>query len=95
MPLSLFTKIYEEEGYDKPNIPKLIIEKNLFGLEIDERAATLGTFALTMKATSYHNRYLRAPLIPKIYVFENSEEVPQFKEAKTLGTLIRLKVIRI
>lgn len=86
----LFTKIYEEEGYDKPDIPKLIIEKNLCGLEIDDRAAALGSFALTMKAASYHNRYLRAPLIPKIYVFENSDEVEQFKNAKDLGTLIRL-----
>lgn len=86
----LFTKIYEEEGYDKPDIPRLIIEKNLYGLEIDERAAALGSFALTMKATSYHNRYLRAPLIPQIYVFENSDEVEQFKNAKDLGTLIRI-----
>lgn len=86
----LFTKIYEEEGYDKPDIPKHIIEKNLYGLEIDERAAALGSFALTMKAASYHNRYLRAPLIPKIYVFENSDEVEQFKNAKDLGTLIRI-----
>lgn len=86
----LFTKIYEEEGYDKTDIPKLIIEKNLFGLEIDERAAALGSFALTMKAASYHNRYLRSPLIPKIYVFENSDEVEQFKNAKDLGTLTRI-----
>ena len=86
----LFTKIYEEEGYDKPDIPRLIIEKNLYGLEIDERAAALGSFALTMKAASYHNRYLRAPLIPKIYVFENSDEVEQFKNATDLGTLIRI-----
>ncbi|KUO61377.1 hypothetical protein APF79_11990 [bacterium BRH_c32] len=86
----LFTKIYEEEGYEKPDIPKLILEKNLFGLEIDERAAALGSFALTMKAASYHNRYLRSPLLPNIFVFEESEEVVQFKDAKTLGTLIRL-----
>lgn len=86
----LFTKIYEEEGYDKTDIPKLIIAKNLFGLEIDERASALGSFALTMKAAQYHNRYLRNPIIPNIYVFEDSEEVLQFKNAKTLGTLIRL-----
>ena len=35
----LFVKIYEEEGYNTVDIPKLIIEKNLYGLEIDERAA--------------------------------------------------------
>lgn len=86
----LFTKIYEEEGYDKPEIPKLILENNLFGLEIDERAATLGSFALTMKASQYYSRYLRSPLVPKNYVFEGSDEIPQFANAKTFGTLIRL-----
>ena len=37
----LFTKIYEEEGYNPSEIPQLIISKNLFGFEIDERAAQL------------------------------------------------------
>jgi type II restriction/modification system DNA methylase subunit YeeA len=86
----LFTKIYEEEGYNPSEIPNLIIEKNLFGLEIDERAATIGRFALTMKATAYRKRYLRSPTVPKIFVFEESEEIAEFKNAKTIGSLIRI-----
>ena len=50
----LFTKIYEEEGYNTNEISKLITEKNLFGFEIDERAAQLSGFALMMKAREFH-----------------------------------------
>jgi len=46
----LFKRIYEERGYARRDIPRLILEKNLFGLDIDERAAQLSCFALMMKA---------------------------------------------
>lgn len=42
--------IYTEKGYSSKDIPRLILEKNLFGLDIDERAAQLASFALLMKA---------------------------------------------
>src|SRR3990172_2717518 len=50
----LLYAIYEEEGYDANEIPRLILENNLFGIEIDERAGELAAFALTMKAASKH-----------------------------------------
>lgn len=86
----LFTRIYEEEGYNTTDIPNIILDKNLFGLEIDDRAASIGSFALTMKATAYRKRYLRKPIVPKIYVFEETDEVSNFKNAKALGSLIRI-----
>ncbi len=46
----LFKEIYAERGYRTRDIPRLILEKNLFGLDIDERAAQLACFALMMKA---------------------------------------------
>jgi hypothetical protein len=46
----LLKSIYQERGYRAKDIPRLILEKNLFGLEIDDRAAQLAAFALTMKA---------------------------------------------
>jgi hypothetical protein len=67
----LFTKIYEEEGYTPADIPKLIIEHNLFGFEIDERAAQLAGFALLMKARGYHRRFLRAPVKPNILCYRD------------------------
>ena len=42
--------IYEERGYRSRDIPQLILEKNLFGLDIDDRAAQLAGFALMMMA---------------------------------------------
>jgi len=42
--------IYEERGYRSRDIPKLILENNLFGLDIDDRAAQLAGFTLLMKA---------------------------------------------
>ncbi|TDO13933.1 BREX-1 system adenine-specific DNA-methyltransferase PglX [Halomonas ventosae] len=42
--------IYEERGYRSRDIPKLILENNIFGLDIDDRAAQLAGFALLMKA---------------------------------------------
>jgi hypothetical protein len=67
----LFTKIYEEEGYNTNEIPALILEHNLFGIDIDERAAQLAAFALTMKARSYYTRFLRKPVQPHVIALEN------------------------
>jgi type II restriction/modification system DNA methylase subunit YeeA len=67
----LFTKIYEEEGYNTTDIPKLIIDKNLYGFEIDERAAQLSGLALMMKAREYHRRAFRRDITPNILCYED------------------------
>ena len=46
----LFKAIYQERGYRAKDIPRLILEKNLYGLDIDDRAVQLAAFALMMKA---------------------------------------------
>jgi len=61
--------IYEEEGYNPPEIPRLILEKNLFGMEIDPRSAALAAFALTMKARSRDRRFLRRGVAPHICAY--------------------------
>jgi len=67
----LFVKIYEEQGYNQSEIPELIINKNLFGFEIDERAAQLSGFALLMKAREYHRRVFRKELKPNILCYKD------------------------
>jgi type II restriction/modification system DNA methylase subunit YeeA len=67
----LFTKIYEEEGYSLTEIPKLILEKNLHGFEIDERAAQLADFALMMKARQYQRRVFGKGIEPNILCYED------------------------
>jgi hypothetical protein len=67
----LFTKIYEEEGYNSSEIPQLIIEKNLYGFEIDGRAAQLAGIALMMKARSYQHRLFKKQIEPSIVCYQD------------------------
>ena len=52
----LFKAIYLERGYRQRDVAQLILEKNLFGLDIDERAAQLTGFALVMKGRADDRR---------------------------------------
>ena len=58
--------IYLERGYRLRDIPRLILEKNLYGLDIDDRAAQLAGFALLMKARADDRRILENP--PKLNI---------------------------
>lgn len=89
---SLFYKIYEEEGYNANEIPGLILENNLFGIDIDERAVQLASFALAMKARSYYNRFLRKPVQPHVIALENIIE-EAVKEAVKLPLNVNGKKI--
>lgn len=60
----LLYKIYEEEGYAPSDIPRLIIEHNLHGFEIDERAAQLAGLAVLMKAREKQKRLFRKSEVP-------------------------------
>ncbi|KFJ01337.1 BREX-1 system adenine-specific DNA-methyltransferase PglX [Bifidobacterium stellenboschense] len=55
----LLYDIYDESGYSANEIPGLILKHNLYGMEIDERAANLAAFALTMKARGRYRRFFR------------------------------------
>jgi len=65
----LLLQMYQEKGYNKKDIPSLIFKNNLVGLDIDQRATQLASFALVMRARSIDNkffdeeRYVR----PKVY----------------------------
>jgi hypothetical protein len=48
--------IYLERGYQPRSIPRLILEKNLYGIDIDDRAAQMASFALLMKARADDRR---------------------------------------
>ncbi len=67
----LLYAIYEEEGYAPSEIPSLILQHNLYGVEIDPRAGALAAFALTMKAASRRKSFLKNPVQPNIRVLEN------------------------
>lgn len=68
----IFKAIYQERGYRAKDIPALILQKNLFGLEIDDRAAQLAAFALLMKARADDRTVFDSESTPSILAFQNS-----------------------
>ncbi|MCB0880327.1 MAG: BREX-1 system adenine-specific DNA-methyltransferase PglX, partial [Thermoleophilia bacterium] len=66
----LLYSIYEEAGYSPADIPALILEKNLFGTEIDPRAGALAAFALTMKARARQRTFFNAQVALNLCVIE-------------------------
>ncbi|WP_075365644.1 BREX-1 system adenine-specific DNA-methyltransferase PglX [Desulfosporosinus metallidurans] len=68
----LLYAIYEERGYVVSDIPTLILEKNLFGIDIDDRAAQLASFALFMKARAKSRRIFRNPPMMNIISIQES-----------------------
>ena len=73
--------IYEESGYAPADIPGLILKYNLYGLELDPRAAALSCFALIMKARSRYSRFLRNPTQPNICTLGAVSFTPDEKKA--------------
>ena len=69
--------IYRNQGYSDRDAARLILENNLYGLEIDERAYHLAYFALMMKARSYNRRILSKDT--KVNVFEIRESSGKLK----------------
>ncbi len=67
----LLYAIYEEQGYDPVRIPQYILEKNLYGIEIDKRAAMLSSFALMMKARAKDKRFFTRGIKPNILEMED------------------------
>ena len=67
-------QIYESYGYKRRDAVNLILENNIYGLDIDERARQLAYFSLMMKARQYDRRFLSRKYIPqpKIYAIEES-----------------------
>ncbi len=64
--------IYLERGYRLRDIPRLILEKNLYGLDIDDRAAQLAGFALLMKARADDRRLLDNPPTLNVLALQES-----------------------
>ncbi|MHA4217508.1 BREX-1 system adenine-specific DNA-methyltransferase PglX [Bacillus cereus] len=55
----LLYDMYLEAGYSERDIPRLIIENNLYGLDIDKRAVQMASFALMMKGQEKYRRFLK------------------------------------
>ena len=71
----LLMKIYLEEGYMERQAAENIIEKNLYGLDIDKRAYQLAYFALMMKGRQYSRRILEKKVENNLRVFKDSTDI--------------------
>ena len=69
----LLYAMYREEGYTASEAVRSIFENNLFGLDIDPRAAQLATFALLLKAAAQDRTILDKKLLPHVYAMPEKE----------------------
>ncbi len=71
-------KIYESYGYTTREAVASIVENNLYGLDIDDRAAQLAYFAVMMKARQYDRRFFSRGIQPHVYAIVQSNHVDKF-----------------
>ena len=71
-------KIYESYGYTTREAVESIVENNLYGLDIDDRAAQLAYFAVMMKARQYDRRFFSRGIQPHVYAIVESNHVDKF-----------------
>ena len=65
-------EIYKESGYTERDAAAMIVQNNLFGLDIDDRASQLAYFAVMMKARSYDRRFLSRGIKPNVLAINES-----------------------
>lgn len=71
-------EIYRECGYSDRDAAVCILQNNLYGLDIDDRAYQLAYFAVMMKARSYNRRVLTLNVSPNVYAIQESNEISAF-----------------
>ena len=71
-------KIYESYGYTTREAVASIVENNLYGMDIDDRAAQLAYFAVMMKARQYDRRFFSRGIQPHVYAIVESNHVDKF-----------------
>lgn len=81
----LLFQMYQEEGYMDAEIPALILENNLYGMEIDPRAAEIASFALEMKAREKDPDFFHKDVDPHITVLEPITFTAQEIQGTTLA----------
>lgn len=71
----VFMQIYENAGWPQRDAAQSIIQNNIYGLDIDDRAAQLSYFAVLMKARQYDRRILTRGIEPNVYAVQESNGI--------------------
>lgn len=98
----VLVQIYEDYGYSAREAASLILDNNIFGLDLDERAAQLAEFALMMKARQYDRRIFEKRIRPNVEHFQSLDIdtngiddnniinlIKSFKYASDCGSLLQ------
>ncbi|MCD8018073.1 MAG: BREX-1 system adenine-specific DNA-methyltransferase PglX [Clostridiales bacterium] len=101
-------QIYESQGYTQRDAAQSILQHNLYGLDIDERAAQLAYFAVMMKARQYDRRILSRGIQPHVYAIVESNGLSRLwskdnkemrklfdvmRDAKDFGSILTVPVL--
>lgn len=76
----VLVKIYEDYGYTAREAAASIVQNNLYGLDIDDRAAQLAYFAVMMKARQYDRRFFSRGIQPNVMAIEESNGLATWAE---------------
>ena len=71
----VLVQIYESYGYTTREAVASIVQNNLYGLDIDDRAAQLAYFAVMMKARQYDRRFFSRGIQPHVYAIKDSNGI--------------------
>ena len=71
-------QMYENDGYSQRDAAQCILENNLYGLDIDERAAQLAYFAVMMTARQYDRRIFSRGIQPHVYAIAESNDIDAY-----------------
>jgi len=71
----VLVQIYESYGYTAREAAAIIVENNIWGLDIDERAAQLSYFSVVMKARQYDRRFFSRGIQPHVYAILESNNI--------------------
>lgn len=81
----ILMQIYESEGYSQRDAVASIVRNNIYGLDIDDRAAQLAYFAVMMKARQYDRRFLDREIEPNIYAICESNNIDKYAVEEFIG----------
>lgn len=76
----VLVQVYKDAGYPERSIPELILQNNLYGLDIDDRAYQLAYFAVMMRAWHYNHRILRKHIEPHLCAIQESNGLRKWSD---------------
>ena len=81
----ILIQMYKNAGYNERDAAQEIMQNNIFGLDIDNRAAQLAYFALMMKGRQYDRKFFERGVSPKVYAIQESNGISEISLEKAIN----------